>query len=54
MFKIAADSHSVKAYLAAPPPVEFALGARVVSDSASDDSAEFHPSMRPENMPDSD
>ena len=52
--KIAADRHFVKAHLAATPPVEFALGARVISDCTSDNSAEFRPSLRPEIMPDSD
>ena len=36
---MAADRHSIKEYLAATPPVEFALGARVTPDYASDNSA---------------
>ena len=50
----ASDRHSIKANLAATPPVESALGARVTSDYASDNSAEFQHPQRPEIMPDSD
>ena len=52
--KIAADPHSIKAYLAATSPVEFALDARVTPDYASDNSSESQHPLRPEIMPDSD
>ena len=51
---MSADRHSIKAYLAAMPPVEFALGARVTPDYASDNSTESQHPRRPEIMPDSD
>ena len=41
---MAADRHSIMAYLAATPPVKLALGARITPGYASDNSAEFqHP-----------